>query len=283
MNSITFPKFKSYSNQPVKYIQAKLDGHLTKIYTYNPRVVALTKNDKDITDKLLAIKHIRQVIEKIPRDSVIFAELHYPDGFSTDVPTMLNNADERLQLTTFATPMFDGEDLADAGLSGLMLLWQDCALCPPYTITLNQPKIIGAEYQEKLLTQAIEGKLEGWVLKEGHMTGWYKLKPVKELDAFVTGTSQSFSSQHYGGLKSIDIGIYANEFKIYDLGQVGSGFTAEYRASLNTKEKRDTLISRVCQVEYDSIAANGKLRFPRFIRWRDDKNKEECIIEQIKD
>lgn len=286
MNKISFPKFKSYNGQSVRYIQPKFDGHLMKIYKEQKiagicNVHVFTKNDKDVTDKIWQIQHIRNVLVKLPNQSIVFAELHFPGGFSTDVPTMLNNADERLQLTAFAAPMVDGENMVDARLPGVMLILQDYGVGVSHTRILNSIRTVVKSEQEELIQLAIEDRLEGYVLKEGHMTGWYKLKPVKELDAFVIGTCQSFSAQHYGGLKSIQVAVLDDNGKIHDLGQVGSGFEADYRAQFNTKEKRATLTNRVCEIQYDSIAANGKLRFPRFIRWRDDKDKKDCATEQF--
>lgn len=285
MKQITFPKFKLYAGQPVCYIQPKLDGHLTKIYKDKKGLVkAYTKNDKTITAKLFAIDHICKVFCFLPSSSVVFAELHFPAGFSTDVPTMLNNADERLQLTAFAAPMIYGQDLSYDSLPDVLKRLNKFGFDITYADTLNSCRALTNKAQSDLLTKAIERKWEGWVLKESHMTGWYKLKPVRELDAFVISVQQSFSDQHYGGLKSIGVGVYNRYSKvqpIYDLGQVGSGFEAEYRATLDIKEKRDALIDRVCEIRYDNIAANGKLLFPRFVRWRYDKDKNDCTTEQF--
>lgn len=294
MEKIAFPKFKFYTNQPVRYIQAKLDGHLTKIYKdENHCVTAYTKNDKDITDKLWSIFYIRGILATMPAESTIFAELHCPEAFATDVPTMLNNGDDRLRLTAFAAPMIAGAKILDCSdVLDVMKRLQEFGFDTPETRVVSPNKledafsmaIVSKTEQAQLLKEAVERKLEGWVLKEGHMSGWFKLKPTKSFDAFVIGTCESFSEQHFGGLKSINVAVYESVVnkKVIDLGQVGSGFTAEYRSEFNTKEKRDTLIGKVCEVKYDCLASQGKPKFPRFVRWRDDKNAEDCTMDQLK-
>ena len=292
MNKIPLPKFKTYDGQPVRYIQPKFDGHLVKI-CHTP-VRAYTKNDKDITDKLLAIKHIRDELGGLPANSQIFAELHCPGRFSTDVKTMLNESNEDLRLTAFAAPMLGGEDYTDVDLLRVMktldfwgvestdtgrILCDKVQLFPSNTFA---PTSLDQKWQDEMLADAVKKKLEGWVLKGGHMTDWYKLKPTKTVDCFVTGTTMSTSASYYGGLKSIDVAVYdISKCAIIQLGTVGGGFEAAFRLEYDTPEKRATLVGRVCEVEYDSLASAGKLRFPRFLRWRTDKDTELCISDQL--
>jgi len=286
MQNIKFPKFKDYIDQKVNYIQPKLDGHLVKIYKEQIDkyigTFILTKNDKDITEKICNIKHLNDMLIRIPLNSILFGELHCPEIKATSIPTLLNNADKRLRISIFAAPILNEIDLQNEDLISVM---DKVAF---YNIPVINTKItllqnIHKNTIERLLKEAEEQKLEGWVLKENHISGWYKLKPVKTIDCFVIGSSQSFSSTHYGGLQSINIACYKKDkndkLQIHLLGNVGSGFTKEYRLSFEETD-RFTLLDKICEVAYDSIAANGKLRFPRFIRWRDDKNKEDCILEE---
>ncbi len=281
MNLIKFPKFKTYKDQRVNFMQPKLDGHLTKIYIDNHTLTALTKNDKDITDKLLAIDHIKKELDGLPNNSVVFGELHCPNILATSVPTMLNDADPELSLTAFAAPLLGGKDQSEVDLITMMLFMQELGLDATGAEPIDSP--VSPVVKGILLQKAIDRKWEGWVLKESHMSGWYKLKPVRTLDAFVNGTYRSFSSSHYGGLQAINIAVYKPDGKIHDLGHVGGGFKLEYRKQLDSAEKRDQLLDKVCEVSYDSITAGKKLRFPRFIRWRGDKDIENCTTEQLRD
>lgn len=302
MNKIPFPKFKDYDGQPVRYIQPKADGHLVKIQCENyvtmwtsGCIKAWTKNDNDITDKLLAIKHIKDELSGLPANSQIFAELHCPERFATDVKTMLNESNEDLRLTAFAAPMLGGENLQHAGLITVMQLVEDYGIETPETKLVTSNCKCDHEFlvsvpthdQENLLKMAVKQKLEGWVLKGGHMSGWYKLKPTKTVDCFVTNTTMSTSASYYGGLKSIDVAVWNNEEghdwlnRQVPLGTVGGGFEAAFRLKYDTAEKRATLVGRVCEVEYDCLTSGGKLRFPRFLRWRTDKDKEDCDSSQL--
>ncbi len=68
---VDFPSFKRYTYQPVKYVQPKLDGHLIKIHK-GKTLTLLTKNDKIITDKVLAIPHLKELMDKVRTDADIW-------------------------------------------------------------------------------------------------------------------------------------------------------------------------------------------------------------------
>ena len=288
MNNIELPKFKDYTNQKVNFIQPKLDGHFAKIVRHNSGLfTATSKNGKDITYKLMEIGHIKDELNLMPFGSCILAELHCPGVFATDVPTMLNNADEKLLLTAFAAPWWAGKDASGMHLELVIMQLKELGFSVAHVICVYSP-FVDEKGKEALLELAVSNKFEGYVLKESHMTGWYKLKPVKLIDIFVTGTHQSFSSLHYGGLKSIRAAAYDKNGKIHDLGNVGGGFDKEHRQLYNTQEKRDALIGEVCEVKCDCLAANGKLRFPRIaknedgsLKWRTDKDPKQCTMEQF--
>lgn len=271
------PKFKNYTGQPVKYIQPKMDGHMMHVtIDFKGNITVLSKNDKDKTKKLLNIKHISKQLCSLPKNTELFAELHCPDVYSTDIPTLLNNASPLLQLSVFACPLFDGKDLYYEDLCSVINTLLDNNMCViPVELATRG---FDCTYRARLLKDAIKCKMEGWVLKESHMEGWYKLKPTKTLDTVVTNYEISDSDTYKGCLKSVTLSIEG-----HCLGTCGTGFTKEFKLSINDVDSFESLIGKVCEIEYQSLTVNKKLQFPRFIRWRDDKDPDQCTINQLWD
>ena len=66
--------------------------------------------------------------------------------------------------------------------------------------------------------------------------------------------------------------------EIIEIAKVGTGFDGDYRYSVDPKK----LFGRVAEIGYQSLGAKGRLKFPKFLRWRDDeKKKNECLIDQL--
>jgi ATP-dependent DNA ligase len=277
----SLPKFKDYIGQPVNWIQPKLDGHYTKVVVNAEGIITATsKKPIDITDKLLEIEHINLELQTIPINSTILCELHCPEEDATSVPTLLNEADERLLLTVFAVPYWDGRDFSKRDLQEVMddLVSQGFSVAHAIQVTADFVDEKGCEALNEL---AIKNKFEGHVLKVSHMSEWFKLKPVRDLDAVVVETFISTSDSYYGLLKAVRVVVYKPDGTEHDLGNCGIGQKA-MKEEFDTEVKRQTLIGRVCEVKYDMIGAKGGMRFPRFSRWRDDeKSPEECTTEQF--
>lgn len=319
MKAANFMKFKDYAGQKVRTLQAKLDGYLAKIII-DEAIHIFTKNDKDITEKVLRIDKIRNALLNVPKNSQLFGELHCPGIPATSVVTMINDADPKLRLTVFAAPYINDQYMYDESIADMNNLFNDYGLETPLTIDLESSQVILEEYKQKLLEEATDNKWEGWVLKEGHMIGWYKLKPVKSVDCFVISTQISTSDSYAGGLKGVGLGVFRKDGTIRKLGNAGNGFQKPFvmqfmsqkqidatrikaieKATAKGKElipdklaifdlprlKFDSLINNVYEIGYDSIPVpGGKLRWPRVMRKgkaRDDKNMEDCTEDQLKD
>jgi len=273
-----FPKVKKYNGKtPVKFLQQKLDGYAVIVWKWGGRVEVLTRTKGvDLWPKLKRNKHLQRIIESMPKDCTVVGELYAPGVQATSVPTMVNDADKRLRICAFAMPMLHGHDVAYMTIPEVLTCLEIFGFETPYTYEYPEAEVPNIGHLKAL---AMDNGWEGYVLKEEHCSGWWKVKPTNTVDCFVVATSQSMSPTHFGGLKALFVYVNNSDGSIRSLGQVGSGFEAEYRTSVD----RASLIGRVCEVEYDSLAANGKLKFPRFLRWRDEKTKEECTVDQLEE
>lgn len=285
------PKFKDYVGQPVKYIQRKMDGHMYHIIKHKTGdIFCVTKNGKDKTDKILAVGHIKEQLRSIPCDTYLMVELHCPGELATTVAHMIAHGDQRLEIAVFAAPVLGGLDLYYEHLDVVMDVVAEYGLDVVKAKLLTESHYTGAypltsKRTQSLLHKAEKQKIEGWVLKQSHMEGWYKLKPVKTIDAFVVSVTESDSETYAGHMKAVKLGLNDNislaETTIHDLGECGGGFTKVFKKSMTYEQACAKLIGKVCEVAYQSITTHKKLQFPRFIRWRDDKDKEQCTTEQL--
>lgn len=154
---------------------------------------------------------------------------------------------------------------------------------------------------------AIDKGLEGIVAKkkeshyeEGMRTGsWLKIKNLRTCNCVIFGYTRGAESREatFGALL---LGVYDKEGKPVYLGKVGTGFTQEMLGILNDKfEKIKTDVAPfepdtgdvvtwlepklVCEVAYQVVTRDLKLRMARFHRLREDKSPAECTLDQIVD
>lgn len=281
------PKFKDWVDQPVRYYSPKADGHMQYVSVDEQRrITVLTKNLKDNTEKLLSVEHIKQELRNLPCNSFVIGEAHAPAELATEVPHFLCTGDSRLQFSVFAAPLVGGINLINHDLQvvmdGLKAFGLDTVPIKPVVQGFYRT------FRTRLLRDAVEQKIEGWVLKERHMSGWYKLKPVKTIDAFVLDVTESTSETYVGYMKALILGLYKPDGTVHDLGECGGGFTKAFKLSMPYDEMKAELLGKVAAFEFDSITKHQKLRFPRIAKdkqgqpiWRTDKDATQCLTEQL--
>jgi ATP-dependent DNA ligase len=277
---------KDYNGKaPVRWIQDKADGIriLLRKLRHTGRVDAFTRNGlTDFAPLLAAIEPIRQRIEKLPWDTALDCELHLPGDFASNVITHAKAANPNLLLTPFAMPWCGGLDCRSSDMEWVLMQLHDMGWEPVRTHSLvvtddhTGPIVLSEQSVAELKRDATAEKLEGYIVKLAHYASWWKIKPAKTIDALVTGYKISDSDSFDGGLKAIIVSLWDGQ-DWREVASVGSGFEAEFRMSCEPGK----LVGRVCEVSFDSLAGQGKLKFPRFERWRDDKSPKECTMEQI--
>jgi ATP-dependent DNA ligase len=155
----------------------------------------------------------------------------------------------------------------------------------------------------------LTGSSEGVIAKDaaapyqpGERTGMYKIKRVRTADAVV----QAFRfGKEEGTVGSLILGLYDDDAKLHVVGHT-SGFTAKQKRELidrlepyRTYERGAGEPSRwksdeelvweglrpelVVEIAFDHITGNRIRHGAKFKRWRDDKDPQECRMEQLRD
>ena len=124
---------------------------------------------------------------------------------------------------------------------------------------------------------------------------WLKIKRVRESEFVIGG--YSFGGARKELFSSLLLGLYDADGRLTYVGSVGTGFSQDEAkqifSQLNTLHIDDNPFTRepdvkrfifwcqpelVCQVEYGEFTLDGKLRYPTFLRLRDDKTAADCIL-----
>jgi bifunctional non-homologous end joining protein LigD len=161
------------------------------------------------------------------------------------------------------------------------------------------------EKGEAYFKLALEKGLEGVVAKrkdsqyeESLRTGsWLKIKKLKTCDCVIFGYTRGTAvrAKTFGALL---LGLYDKDGKPIYVGKVGTGFTQETirllvdkfekiitDVALFTPEAGDVVTwlepKLVCEVAYQVLTRDMRLRMARFKRLRDDKPPDQCTLDQI--
>jgi len=159
----------------------------------------------------------------------------------------------------------------------------------------------GEVYYQLALEKGLEGvvaKRKNSFYEEGLRTGsWLKIKRFRTCDCVIFGYTRGSESREatFGALL---LGVYDRQGKPVYLGKVGSGFNQQILMLLRGKfEKMKTAAAPfehgvgevvtwlkpklVCEVIYQTLTHDTKLRLARFQRLREDKAPSECTVDQL--
>ena len=262
-------KPKLWKGEPVRYRQRKLDGHRVSLIRTGVELLAVGRNDTMLHEKYPAMQDQRwfkEAFKNMPPATMVDGELYYIGGTASDVTTRIVNNIESLVFTPFAVPFYNNRDLSTLDLpAGTGVLKQMKFGHSPYH------RILAEDTRESMIQDAISLGIEGWVLKNYNNAEWYKLKPQKDIDVIVTGF-QDGRGKYLGGVGALIVSVYIDD-TLTEIAKV-SGMTDDIRWDID--EEKD--LGRVCEIRYECLASKGRLKHPRFVRWRDDKPSDECRV-----
>lgn len=125
---------------------------------------------------------------------------------------------------------------------------------------------------------------------------WLKIKCQQTVDLVVGGWSEGSGSRS-SALGALIVGAYDDDAKLVPVGRVGSGFDQQglietlkalqmieipdcpFRSRPESDTKPHWVRpDLVCEVRYQGWSADGKLRFPVFLRWRPDRRASDIFL-----
>lgn len=260
-------------------IEVKEDGYrMSLVVTGDGEVYFIGKKECYAQRIKDAAPEIWNQIQAVPNNSILDGEMFVKGGKSSDVIAAMNPDNEqfeklrsRLIFRPFAVPFLAAIDWRECGFADTEELIESLGFTQPEAFYVSEELDLS---HKDLLHIATERKIEGFVAKQYHYEGWYKIKPVRTGD-FVVMEYKEGNGRNAFRLGALIVGAYKDE-KLIRVTSVGGGFNDELRDSISEKD-----VGRVVEVSYQSVLAKGSLQFPQFLRFRDDKEPKDCKMSQL--
>jgi bifunctional non-homologous end joining protein LigD len=157
----------------------------------------------------------------------------------------------------------------------------------------------GEELYEHVVRLGLEGvmaKKADSAYRGGRSANWLKIRADRTDDFVVVGYSKPKGSR--GGFGALHLGGYVDG-KLTYLGRAGSGFDAKLLEEVGAKLEASVRPTTPCEagpvpegpdhvwveptmvveVRYKEVTPDGLLRQPVFLRFRDDKEPKDCVIQ----
>lgn len=264
------PRATDWQGESWRWRQQKVDGHRLTIFCQDDgRLVAFGRDRRphlEMNERLSCLQWFRNL--DLPSHSSLDGELYAPDRPASAVKTAI--IDGTAKFVAFAIPWWDGASWKDFDLVVVQMFARERGI--PFLFVERR---MGVDVtKEALAESALRAGYEGWVLKNGHYDEWYKVKRVQTVDCVVTGFVDG-EGKYLGNTGAIRASVW-RDGELVEIARV-SGMSDDVRDMID--ERAD--LGRVVEVAYQELGSRGRLRHPRFVRWRNDKPAKECILDVV--
>lgn len=296
VNTLSREEFLSWASQNLIIVQRKVDGQ---------RHFLVKDEDGDV--KIYSRK-MKDMTEHVPHLAKLLASSLVPPGTVLDAELCLwdDNVDKFKQISAILRSLPErAKELQerDGPLSAYVfdiLYWSGEAtwklpyekryrlmleklsgLVPDLILPINELLYCRAE---DIADFQVVNKFEGYVIwrkDQASKLRWdgkpsrcncFKLKKELTEDCIAVGWYPGKSGKNQGRFGGFILKQYHNG-KLIDIGQCGGGFTDGQRTSFMSIE-----YPCVVEVKFAERLKSMKLRYPNFVRFREDKPAEECEV-----
>lgn len=254
-------------------------------------------------NKIDRVPHLRDIALNLPVDTVLDGEIVLNQyGTVHDVTSILgSDPDEAIykqkerglvSFHAFDIPLHEGYDLRQRELWQRLEVLDDVLNTHVFQHLVDVPRktLNKRGFYDYILAQGGEGIILKW---RGALYGqhryWVKAKRSETFDVFVLGYKEAseestkvsgetsitrFAERNWIG--SIEMGMWSPA----DNGFVSVGYCSgiDELTRMAISSEREIYLGRVFEIEAQSQFPTGRFEHPRFVRWREDKSKEECML-----
>jgi bifunctional non-homologous end joining protein LigD len=298
---------KPFSDKDWIY-EIKWDGFRALAYV-NEKISLRSRNNKELIDNFPELQELKQLTQNVVLDGeIVVIKNGKPDFQALQErgkavkPTEIQSQTlkQPAQYVVFDILEKDGKPLVNLPLLERKQILKESLTEGKHVVLSDFVEEKGEKYYKAALEKGIEGvmaKRKNSSYQQGLRTGdWLKLKKLQSCDCVVFGYTNGTGARAktFGALI---LGLYDKKKPVF-VGKVGTGFSQETLEELSNKFKSletekapfETGLSEkitwlkpklVCEVYYQVVTNDQKLRMPRFRGLRKDKAPSECTLDQL--
>jgi bifunctional non-homologous end joining protein LigD len=291
--------------------EIKWDG-IRAISYINAKLSLKSRNDKELEYKFPELDELKNLTANAVLDGEIVVMKNGKADFQTLLERNRITSARDIEYTADRNPVTyvvfdilekDGKPLLNIPLIDRKKILKEQVKEGKHVVLSLYVEEEGKVYYDAAIKMGVEGimaKKKDSPYQPGLRSGnWLKIKRLLSCDCVIFGYTEG-QGRRADTFGALILGLYERGNPVY-VGKVGTGFSQkdtelltkmflEMRASEKTLEvvdipERITWLKPelVCEVDYQVVTKDGKLRMPRFRILRADKTPFECALDQIRD
>lgn len=280
---------EEYMSDPDWVAERKYDGGRYMLYLDDDGAVHLySRRDFPRIDKAANVPHFAHRYPGL-EGTVLDGEILHPNGKKLGDTTGIMNslpakaiarqeAEGWLDYHVFDILFYKGRDVRQLPLRERRKLIADALM------VIEHPCVKMVEQhtdKDGLFRTLVSQGEEGTVLKNVNSpygVNWVKNKRVADFSVVISGYKPG-QGKYAGSLGAVAVSVYEGD-KLVEVG-FASGMTDEERDDI--WKNRDEYLGRVVDISAQEVTKDGRLRHPRWLRFRDDVSPETLTMTKLRD
>jgi len=303
-------------DDPAWLYEIKWDGYRAVAFIENGKLRLVSRTQNDLTVQFAELKDIPKFVkaktavldgEIVALDTdgrSSFSLMQQRTGIRKWGQRVAGNPEIQVLYYAFDLIYFDGHDLRRLPLEQRKQALATLVVPEgPLRISdhFDQGKALFAAANQQGLEGILAKKRDSYY-EEKRTRDWLKIKITDTIDCVIGGYTEPEGTRQYFG--SIVLGLYNKKKQLIHVGQAGTGFTqatlkdhwkkleklkithnpfhSQVEALRKVHWVKPELVAEIKFTEWTHESEDGgmKLRAPVFLRLRDDKKPEECVVER---